>query len=169
MASPVAFSIRQARPGDAQAILEAHRSAVRGTAANAYDPDVVDSWAPPTISLDRVEAFTHSIKRGDAIVIVAEDGVGRIIGFGSIVPANSELRALYVSSEYARKGVGRTILVGLEALARKVGITELRMDSSVNAAGFYEANGYVTIEHGEHTLQSGVRMRCVRMRKSVHS
>jgi GNAT superfamily N-acetyltransferase len=169
MTSPSHFSIRQARPGDAQAILEAHRSAVRGTAANAYNPDVVDSWAPATISLGRVEAFAHSIEKGDEVVIVAEDGVGRIIGFGSIVPTNSELRALYVSAEHGRKGVGRSILVELEALARRTGVTELRMDSSVNAAGFYEANGYVAIEHGEHTLQSGVRMGCVRMRKAVHS
>lgn len=162
------FSVRQARPGDAQAILEAHRSAVRETAANAYNQDVLDSWAPAAISLDRVDAFADSIERRDAVIIVAEDGMGEIIGFGSIVPANSELRALYVSAEHGRRGVGRAILLELEALARKAGVTELRMDSSINAASFYEANGYLAIERGEHTLQSGVRMECVRMRKTIH-
>lgn len=162
------FSVRQARPGDAQGILQAHRSAVRGTAANAYSQDVVDGWAPATFSLERIEAFTRSIERGDAVVIVAEDGTGEIIGFGSIVPANSELRALYVRAEHGRQGVGRAILLELEALARRAGVIELRMDSSVNAASFYEANGYIAIEHGEHTLQSGVSMQCVRMRKTIH-
>jgi putative acetyltransferase len=163
------FFIRPGRPGDALAILEVHRSSVRGIAADAYSPEIVDSWAPVSISPDRVAAFTRSIERHDELVLVAEDATGRIIGFGSIVPENSELRALYVSAEHGRKGVGHAILSELEALAREAGVTALRMDSSVNAAGFYKANGYIAIEHGEHTLQSGVRMGCVRMRKSLHS
>jgi GNAT superfamily N-acetyltransferase len=101
--------------------------------------------------------------------LIARVGRGvRFVIARAIVPANSELRALYVSAEHGRKGVGRAILLELEALARKAGVTELRMDSSVNAARFYEANGYLAIERAEHTLRSGVRMECVRMRKTIH-
>jgi putative acetyltransferase len=162
------FSIRRGRPGDALAILEAHRSSVRGIAASAYSPKIVDGWAPVTISSDRTAAFARAIERGDEVILVAEDATGGVIGFGSIVPGNSELRALYVSAEHERKGIGRAILSQLEVLAREAGVTALRMDSSTNAAGFYEANGYIALERGEHTLQSGVRMACVRMRKSLH-
>jgi GNAT superfamily N-acetyltransferase len=76
---------------------------------------------------------------------------------------------LYVSAEHGGKGIGRAILFRLEALAREAGVAALGMEASVNAAGFYEANGYVATGRGEHTLQSGVRMDCIHMRKSLHS
>jgi putative acetyltransferase len=140
---------------------------VRGTAASTYSAEVIDDWAPATISPERVQAFARSIERGEQIAVVAEDGAGRIVGFGSIVPKNSELRALYVSAEHGRQGIGRALLCELEALARGAGVTELRMIASVNAAPFYEGQGFVSIERDEHTLPSGVRMACVRMRKTV--
>lgn len=164
---PNAFFVRPGVSGDALAILEAHRSSVRAIAASSYSAEVVDSWAPASISPDRIATFARAIERGEQIVLVAEDETGRIVAFGAIVPGNSELRALYVRAEHGRRGIGRAILAQLEAVAREAGVTVLRMSASVNAAGFYAANGYSEIERGELTLQSGVRMDCVRMSKSL--
>ena len=161
------FFIRPSRRGDALGILEAHRSSVRGIAAEAYSADIVDAWAPVSISGDRTAAVERTIEAGDEVILIAEDESGRIIGFGWIVPGQSQLRALYVSAEHGRKGIGRAILSRLEASAREAGVTVLQMEASVNAAGFYEANGYVAIGRGELTLQSGARMDCIHMSKSL--
>jgi ribosomal protein S18 acetylase RimI-like enzyme len=162
------FAIRSALAGDALAILEAQRSAVRGGAASdAYRQEIIDHWAPERIAPQRIEAFARSIERREAVVLVAEDEAGRILGFGSIVPGNCELRALYVRAEHGRCGVGRAILSRLEALAREAGLEELRLDASVNAVPFYRAQGYIALERGEHVLKSGARMDCVRMRKAM--
>ena len=99
--------------------------------------------------------------------MVAVDSSGLILGFGSIVPSNDELRAVYVRSEHARKGVGRAILRLLEDIAREADLKELRMDASMNAEAFYKANGFISEAPGEHTMSSGGRMACVRMRKSL--
>jgi putative acetyltransferase len=168
MAAPP-FQLRPGRPDDALPILEAQRSAIRQTAASAYRPAIIDEWAPTVIVRERVEKFQRWIERGEELIVVATDSTGKIIGFGSIVPTNSELRAVYVDAANGGRGVGRALLARLEELAREAALTELRMDASINAVPFYEANGFISLEPGEHIMPSGARMACVRMRKVLRS
>jgi putative acetyltransferase len=161
------FAIRHASPEDAAAILEAHRAAIRGSAAEFYSREVIEEWAPVSVPPERVEGFARTIAGGEEVVVVAVDSTGKILGFGSIVPSNDELRAVYVRSEHGRKGVGRAILRRLEDIAREAGLRELRMDASINAEAFYIANGFSSEARGEHTMPSGRRMECVRMCKSL--
>jgi GNAT superfamily N-acetyltransferase len=164
---PALLALRLGRPEDAFAICDVHRSAVRGIAIEIYSREVIDGWAPIDISPERVTGFAQQIENGEEIVVVAEDPAGVITGFGSIVPSKAELRAVYVRPEHSRNGVGRAILRRLEDLAREAGLTDFRMDASINAEAFYAANGFVSEARGEHTLSSGVRMACVSMRKSL--
>jgi GNAT superfamily N-acetyltransferase len=112
-----------------------------------------------------VQTFQRWIERNEELIVVAVEPAGQIIGFGSIVPANSELRAVYVDAAYGGQGVGRALLARLDELAREAGLSELRMDASINAVPFYEANDFVSVELGEHIMPSGARMACVRMLK----
>ena len=41
------------------------------------------------------------------------------------------------------------------------------MDASLNAEAFYLNHGFAVVERGEHTLTTGARMRCVKMRKAL--
>lgn len=162
-----AFSLRRGLPADARAILEAHRSAVRTTAAAHYSQAIIDEWAPIHVAPERVKTFEQWIERGEELIVVAADSGETVIGFGSIVPSNSELRAVYVAAEHGRKGVGRAILSQLETLAQEVGLSELRMDASMNAVAFYEASGFASLGRGEHSMPSGNRMSCMHMSKSL--
>jgi putative acetyltransferase len=161
------FTIRPGIPGDALSIIDAHRAAIRGSATGFYSREVIEEWAPISVSPERVEGFARAIASGDEIVLVAVDSSDQILGFGSIVASNNELRAIYVRSEHGRKGIGRAILRRLEDLARDAGLLELRMDASINAEAFYTANGFTSEASGEHPMPSGRRMACVRMRKSL--
>ncbi len=169
MTSDPPFLLRRGRPEDALPILEVQRSAIRGTAVSAYGPTVINEWAPEPIAPERVAHFRRWIDVGEELIVVAVDAHEHIIGFGSIVPRNSELRAVYVAAEHGRRGAGSAILARLEAMARELGLTELRMASSINAVPFYEANGFISLERGDHRLPSGNRMACVRMRKTLGS
>jgi GNAT superfamily N-acetyltransferase len=161
------FTLRPGSPEDALSIIDTHRAAVRGAAAGFYSREIIEAWAPIGVSPERVEGFSRAISSGEEVVVVAVDSSDRMLGFGSIVPSNDELRAVYVRSGHGRKGVGRAILQRLEGLAREAGLKELRMDASINAEAFYKANGYTSEASGEHTMSSGARMACVRMRKSL--
>jgi putative acetyltransferase len=163
----VAFSLRRGVLVDARAILEAHRSAVRGTASAYYSQAIIDEWGAVDIAPERITNFERQIERGEEVIVVAVVSTGHVIGFGSIVPSNSELRAVYVAAEFGRRGVGRAILRQLETLARDAGVNELSMDASINAVPFYTANGFISLGPGEHPMPSGNRMACMRMSKSL--
>jgi len=163
----VAFSLRRGVPVDARAILEAHRSAVRGTASAYYSQAIIDEWGSVTIAPERITNFEQWIERGEEVIVVAVVSTGQVIGFGSIVPSNSELRAVYVAAEYGRQGIGRALLQQLETLAREAGVNELSMEASMNAVPFYTANGFISLGPGEHRMPSGNRMACMRMSKSL--
>ena len=161
------FFLRPGRPGDALGILEAQRSALPGSAIVSYRQGIIDEWASARIGPEQVEDFAQWIRRGEESIVVAIERSGGLIAFGSIVPKKSELRAIYVTAEHGRRGIGRAILGHLEVLARQAGITELRMNASINAVPFYEANGFMALGCGEHTMPYGRRMPYVRMRKTL--
>lgn len=159
--------LEQACAGDAGAMLEVHRAAIRGTASAVYDPEIIESWAPLPLQAEHIEGLAQRIGSGEEVAIVARDRRGTIIGFGSIVPSSQELRAVYVAPEHGRFGIGGMILRALEADARERGLTELGMDASINAEAFYRRHGFQVECRGEHVLGSGRRMACVRMRKRL--
>jgi len=159
------LSVRPAIVDDAQGILEAHSAAVHRTASRHYASDILTAWAA-ALDVDNVRRMAGIIASRSELIVVAEVDA-KIVGFGSIVPKNNELRAIYVHSDFGREGVGGRILSALEDLARRHGLTELAMDASLNAEDFYLNHGFAVIERGEHTLSAGARMRCVRMRKAL--
>ena len=152
------------RPEDARAFLEVHHTAVRGLGAKDYSPEVVDSWAPLPITDSDVESARENPE--DELRLIAEID-GRVVGIGVLLAKTHQLRACYVAPEASRKGVGSALLRELERAARQQNLTVLEVDSSVNAKMFYVSHGYECGEHGEHMLNNGQRMACVKMRKTL--
>ena len=157
--------IREAVEADAEAVARVLFEAIHGAASSHYSSEVIASWArvpdePRCSQIRRVIAGT------DELCLVAEHA-GEVVGFGSIVPSSSELRAVYVRSDFGRRGVGGTILRDLERMAVARGLSELHMDASINAEVFYLRHGYEVIERGEHRLANGAQMACVKMRKAL--
>jgi putative acetyltransferase len=158
--------IREMRPDDARAFLEAHLAAVRSLAAGDYSQEVIDAWAPLPI-LDQHVEKVRSNPDGE-LRLIAEFG-GRVVGIGCLIARIRELRACYVAPEASRRGVGSAIVAATERVARERGAAHLDVDSSITAEPFYAALGYEARGHGEHTLANGRRMACVKMRKRLLS
>lgn len=157
-------NIRMASQEDATGILQAHYSAVHETAAKDYSAEICREWTAP-VTPDRIPRYLEDSIPSETAVVAEVDGV--IAGFGAIVERMSELRAAYVAARFAGRGIGSALLNELEGLAKERGCTELHMDSSVTAAPLYLRNRYQVLEYAEHSLKSGLRMACVRMRKSL--
>jgi putative acetyltransferase len=160
----MSVSVREMRAEDARAFLEVHHMAVRGLAAADYPSEVIEAWAPLPITDEHVD-FVRSNAEGEYRVVAESDG--RIVGIGCLVARKNELRACYVAPSACRHGVGRAILWALERAARDQGATALEADSSLTAEPFYRINGYEVCGRGEHVLNVGARMACVRMRKDL--
>jgi putative acetyltransferase len=150
------------RPEDARGFLEVHHAAVRGIAARDYPPAVIEHWAPLPVTDKDIEQFL--VNRDGEIRLVAEID-GAIVGVGAIILAKSELRACYVEPGAARKGVGSALVHAIERIACARKLPFLELDSSLTAEPFYTALGYEVRARGEHVLDSGRSMACVRMRK----
>lgn len=156
--------IRPALDADAEPIIHAHFAAVHQTASDFYPREVLESWSrQPDES--RYEQIRQAIAKGHELFLVAEDLLG-VAGFGSIVPASQELRALYVHPRIARRGVGANLLLHLERLALLRQCAYLQMEASLNAEAFYRRHGYELVERGVHRLTNGGEMACVKMKKT---
>src|SRR3990170_4334055 len=142
------FHVRLAVMSDAESIVRTHHEAVWNTARHHYPADVLEAWAV-TLTDDSYEQVRQEIADADMVVLVAES-TSRIAGFGMIVPADEELRAVYVDPAFGRQGVGTAILHRLEQTARERSVTRLNLASSLNAEAFYAKHGYDVVERGVH-------------------
>ncbi len=75
------------------------------------------------------------MNRGNEYRLIAEID-DRIVGVGSLVIENSELRACYVSPEAGRQAVGSALVREMERVARERGLAFLELDSSITAEPF---------------------------------
>ncbi len=168
-ASRFMINLRSATIFDAEAILRVHYAAVHGPATFAfYTQNILQSWSPSPVDEHRVNKLGRAIENNEELVVVAVPNENdMIIGFGSIVPLQQELRALYVDPAFAGRGVGTKILSNLEELALLHGVNKLHMDASLNAERFYSRHGYLVVNRGIHRLNSGIDMNCVKMSKQL--
>ncbi len=151
--------VRAASTADAAAIRDVHQASIRGLAREHYSDAQIEAWAEPR----DVNAYKEAIQ-GSTAMIVAESE-GRIAGFAELL--DHEVRAVHVDPPFARRGIGSMLLRALERTARNAGTETLTLDASLNAQGFFEANGYQAVEKCGHELPSGVMIPCVRMRKKL--
>ena len=81
----------------------------------------------------------------------------------------SELRAVYVAPEGARKGCGSALVREIERIAGDNGLARLTLHASLNAKRFYSDLGYDVLERTEVVLPNDHRMAVVRMGKEFQS
>jgi putative acetyltransferase len=159
----MSVTVRPMRVDEARRFLEIHHDAVRGLAARDYPAAVIQAWAPP-ITDNVIERFLAN-RDGEVRVVAELDG--ELAGIGAIVVGRSELRACYVATNVARRGVGRAIVTEIERIGREHGLAHLDLESSVTAEPFYLAMGYAVVDRGELMIGVGVRMAAVKMRKPL--
>jgi putative acetyltransferase len=153
-------TVRRARPEDGDEIGRVHRSSIRELCGGHYAPEKIEVWARPRPPGHYERAIL------DKEFYVAEEG-GEIVGFGTLNAETCEVEAVYVGPAAAGRGVGIKILLTLEGRARELGLEGLRLDSSLNAVGFYERAGFRVEGVGEHRLGGAVDIPCAHMSKRL--
>lgn len=163
---PFYYLIRDAIEPDAEGIISAHQNAVHVTAKDFYEQEILDEWSP--MLSGRVFQMQEKLKNNpEKSIILVVESEGKIAGFGEIVPAQEELRAIYIDPQFARIGFGRALLQELESRAKKQGLAKLILHASLNAKNFYVQNGFKIDGEGSHKLSSGRLMPCIFMSKNL--
>nr|WP_280821070.1 GNAT family N-acetyltransferase [Mesorhizobium soli] len=133
------FSLRPAHQGDGQAVFDVTRLSVRALAKNHYSSGQIDGW----MGNRTTEYYEDLIAMGR--MVVAEQN-GRIVGFVDTEPG--EVTRLFLLEEAAGSGLGKQLLeIGIKN-ARLGHKGPIKVESTINAEGFYRKHGFRTIERG---------------------
>jgi GNAT superfamily N-acetyltransferase len=155
------MEIRKAARTDAPVIWKLRNSAILAQCVDDYPLDVLNVWTSsdmPEGFADDVESSFHAVFRGEAL-----------IGFGKIDLKSGTIDAVFVHPDHFRTGVGRKLLAYLEKLAVQSGLSNLRLESTLDAAVFYRAQGFHGDKIGVYISPRGIALSCVPMTKILHS
>ena len=160
--APSNVSIRAYRSVDAETTLRIFQEAIMVTAAGDYTPAQLHAWARP--KQHDITQWDRSMLRRKSVVATLWD---QVVGF-SDVSKDGYIDMLYVSPDYARRGVARALIAFLEKQARSSSAHQLTANVSTTARPFFEAAGF-EVEAEQHPVVRGVIMNSFRMTKELDS
>jgi GNAT superfamily N-acetyltransferase len=79
----------------------------------------------------------------------------------------ARIRAFFVHPNWARRGIGRSILLHCEAAAIRAGFTRAELVATLAGEPLYARFGYAVIERYEAPMAGGLSLPVVRMGKSL--
>ena len=143
------YLIRRAEVTDAPGACEAVRRSIAELCIEDHrgDQATIAAW----LSNKTVQNVASWISSPRNIAGVAEATVG-IVGFGLLCQPGT-LALLYVSPGARFHGVSKGLMAFLESDASRLGIREIRLESTATARRFYEDRGFSSV--GESSLAFG--------------
>ena len=172
---------RVAVAADVPAIRELMRASVLDLFPAFYDARQTASAAVHIAHLDvrLVEDGTYYVHTVDDEWSRAAAGAGG--ASSTTVPAPSEdddrlldpateparVRAMFVRSDWTRRGLGRATSDSCERAARAEGFTELVLGATLAGVPLYSAFGFREIERGPVTTPDGVTVDVVTMKRAI--
>jgi len=128
-------ALRPYLPADAKRCAEIFRLSIEELAADDYDEEQREAWAARA---DDEPAFGARLAEALTLLAIVD---GAVAGFASLKGAD-EIDMLFVDSEFARQGVGRTLVDALTKLAEARGAKRLTAEASDVAKPLFEALGF---------------------------
>lgn len=155
--------IREAKKYDYAEMDSIFRASVKALCIKEYERSKVMSWANRAWP----ERFIQSANEGNKQYVKVYNG--EIICFGELNLAKATLQSLFVSPDFAGKGIAQEMIAFLLQKSRDCGLTHLTLDSSLNAVNFYRRHGFTEYQRSEFTTQNGVILPSVKMKCSLNT
>jgi GNAT superfamily N-acetyltransferase len=152
------ISIRKANENDAQAAWEIRIAAINSQCTGHYPPESLEVWTGGEMT----EQFVKTVAERFYVATLHD----HVVGAGMIDLESGKIDAMCVHPGKMRTGVGRQILHYLEELALEAGLAELSLDSTLNAAPFYRACGFVGGAAATYESPRGISLDCIPMTKN---
>ncbi|RDI98399.1 GNAT family N-acetyltransferase [Dyella solisilvae] len=151
--------IRKANIDDAPAVFAIRREAILAQCRDHYPPGDLAIWTSGELSA----AFAARV--ADQFLVALVDG--QVVGSGMIDLSTGKIDAVFVHPACMRHGVGRAVMEHLETLARGAGLPAIHLESTLNAAPFYRAQGFEGESQSLYQSSLGVSLACVCMVKHL--
>ncbi|RON40185.1 GNAT family N-acetyltransferase [Pseudomonas frederiksbergensis] len=153
------LEIRRATPRDAQTAFDIRLQAIRHQCIGAYTTEQMLAWTAGAAE----DGYDVLMEKHFYLGCVD----GEPVATGMLDLENSEIGAIFVLPGFMRQGIGLEILNYLEDLARDLGLEEVNLDATLNAADFYRRCGYVGDELAIYHSPSGLQLACLPMVKGL--
>jgi len=153
------LTIRKATADDAAAAWAIRSAAIRHACKGFYADDLLEQWTTGEITDQFIEVVVQQFYVATANGVVA--------GTGLIDLGDGRLDAVFVRPDMMGKGIGKRIVAFCEDVGRSAGLTELKLDSTLNAAPFYRRCGFVGDVIGVYRSPRGILLDCIPMTKRI--
>lgn len=177
----VRWAPRLARRDDVPALEELIPLSVRGLQAAHYTPAQMQAALGPVFGVDRqlIEDGTYFVVEENGRIIACGGWSKRKAVFGGdrdragqdelinprVDPAR--IRAFFVHPEFARRGLGRTLLAACEEAIVRAGFARAELVATLAGEPLYAAGGYAVLERHEVPLAVGLTLPVVRMGRGL--
>jgi len=151
------LEIRRATPSDAQTAFDIRLQAIRHQCIGAYTTEQMLAWTTGVAE----DGYDVLMEKHFYLGCVQ----GEPVATGMLDLERREIGAIFVLPGFMGQGIGLKILNHLECLARDLGLDEVNLDATLNAAEFYRRCGYVGDETAIYHSPSGLALACVPMVK----
>lgn len=175
------WPLRIAREEDVPALEALIQLSVRGLQSHCYSAAQMEAALGPVFGVDR-----QLIR--DRTYFVAEEQ-GRIVGCGGWSRRRSlyggdkgregddalldprrdsaRVRAFFVHPGWARRGIGRSILIACERAIIQAGFHKVDIVATLAGEPLYASMGYTTVERHAIAMKDGLNLPVVRMNKTL--
>jgi GNAT superfamily N-acetyltransferase len=172
---------RLARESDVPSLEALIPLSVRTLQAPHYAPRQMEAALGPVFAVDR------QLIRDGIYFVVERDGV--IVGCGGWSRRRSlcggdagreqadeqldprrdaaRVRAFFVHPEWARRGIGRSIMIACELAIVEAGFSRVELVATLAGEPLYASFGYAVAERFEIKMTGGLSLPVVRMKKSL--
>ena len=156
---PLNTKIRKACADDAAAAWEIRNAAILSRCQGHYPVELLAIWTDGAIT----EQFVQFVAKHFYVATIDD----AVVGTGMIDRDTGQLDAIFVRPDMMRHGIGRQIMSYLEDIGRAAGLTQLTLDSTLNAAPFYRSCGFVGETIGVFQSPRGIALDCIPMTKAL--
>ena len=173
--------LRLARLDEADAIDALMKASTRDLFPGWYEAEQTEAAIEYVASVDRtlIADGTYFVAEAEGGLVACGGwsrrdkmyaGAGDAAGDGRLLDPATEparIRAMFVRSDWTRRGLGRRILEACEAAARDEGFSRLVLGATLPGLPFYEAYGFHATEDEVVTMPNGVDIAAVMMEMAL--
>lgn len=178
--NPAPWPLRLAREADVPAIEALIPLSVRALQSPYYTPAQMDAALGPIFGVDRqlIRDGTYFVAEHEGSIIGCGGWSKRRSLYGGDASRTAEdneldpardaarVRAFFVHPEWARRGIGRSIMAECERAIREAGFRKVEIVATLAGEPLYAAFHYVVAERYQISMPGGLHLPVVRMRKS---
>ena len=152
-------TIRKASREDAQAAWDIRNAAINSQCVGHYSSEELAIWTAGEIT----GQFMKEVENNFYVATIDD----LVVGTGMVNLESGKVDAIFVHPSHMGIGVGKKLISHLESLARSGGLTQLHLESTLNAAPFYRSCGFIGDRVAKYKSSRGLSLDCIPMIKSL--